>query len=158
MHNDYAVDYQHAETNSPGRVASFTCYKYSAKQLLDLRPINIGISDSILSRIETLGISVSNPSTKRKRGHRGRRHIKKHQNLIAQDDICDETITEQSKIQTPTQLPAVFMTNAQSLGNKMDEVDVILRQENIDIAVVTESWFSPKNISKKNSQLDVDLV
>ena len=37
------------------------------------------------------------------------------------------------------------MTNAQSLGNKKDEVDVILRQENIDVAVVTDSWFSPKN-------------
>ena len=31
-----------------------------------------------------------------------------------------------------------------------NEVDVILRQENIDIAVVTESWFSPKNIDYSN--------
>ena len=70
VHNDYAVDYQHAETNSPGLVASFMCYKYSAKQFLDLRPIQIGISDSILSRIESLGILVINPSTRRKRGRR----------------------------------------------------------------------------------------
>ena len=42
------------------------------------------------------------------------------------------------------------MTNAQSLGNKKDDVDVILRQENIDIAVVTEYWLSPNNIDYLN--------
>jgi exonuclease III len=38
-------------------------------------------------------------------------------------------------------LPTVFMTNAQSLVNKFDEVSVIFYQYNVDIAVITESWF-----------------
>ena len=39
-------------------------------------------------------------------------------------------------------LPTIFMTNAQSLGNKFDEAAVIFEQNLVDIAVITESWFS----------------
>ncbi|XP_072051828.1 uncharacterized protein [Amphiura filiformis] len=38
-------------------------------------------------------------------------------------------------------LPTLFMTNARSLVNKLDEASVIFELNNVDIAVVSESWF-----------------
>ena len=37
-------------------------------------------------------------------------------------------------------LPSLLLTNAQSLTNKMGEFDLLLRKEQVDIAVVTETW------------------
>ncbi|XP_072050129.1 uncharacterized protein [Amphiura filiformis] len=34
------------------------------------------------------------------------------------------------------------MTNAQSLGNKFEEAEVVLQLNNVDICVITETWFS----------------
>ena len=42
---------------------------------------------------------------------------------------------------TANQLPVIFMTNAQSLGNKFDDIGVVFDQNNVDVGVVTESWF-----------------
>jgi hypothetical protein len=39
--------------------------------------------------------------------------------------------------------PSIVLTNAQSLGNKFDEFELLLDQESIDVGVVTESWFRP---------------
>ncbi len=34
------------------------------------------------------------------------------------------------------------MTNAQSLGNRYEDIEVVFEQNNVDVGVVTESWFS----------------
>ena len=45
------------------------------------------------------------------------------------------------------------MTNAQSLGNKFEDMEVVFEQNSVDVGVVTESWFlnnMPEN------QLDIN--
>ena len=49
-------------------------------------------------------------------------------------------------------LPRVFLSNACSLTNKMDELEYVLLHNHIDIAAVTESWF--KTEKEDISQLD----
>ncbi|KAI8481124.1 hypothetical protein Bbelb_411380 [Branchiostoma belcheri] len=39
-------------------------------------------------------------------------------------------------------LPSVYMCNARSLLNKLDEFELTLQQYKVDIAIVTETWFS----------------
>ena len=36
----------------------------------------------------------------------------------------------------------VYGTNAQSLGNKFDDITIVCQQNNVDVAVVTETWFT----------------
>ena len=36
-------------------------------------------------------------------------------------------------------------TNARSLGNKINELEVIMASENIDVVAVTETWFNGSN-------------
>ena len=38
-------------------------------------------------------------------------------------------------------VPSVLLTNAQSLVNKLDEAEVIFKQNNIDICIISETWF-----------------
>ena len=38
----------------------------------------------------------------------------------------------------------ILLSNSQSLGNKMDEVNIIFDQEKVDIGVLSESWLTPK--------------
>ena len=45
------------------------------------------------------------------------------------------------------------MTNAQSLGNKFEDIEVVFGQNSVDVGVVTESWFS-KNMPE--NQLDIN--
>ena len=40
------------------------------------------------------------------------------------------------------QLPTILLSNAQSLVNKLDELQLLLNKEHVDIGVFTESWFS----------------
>ena len=35
----------------------------------------------------------------------------------------------------------MLLTNAQSLVNKVDEAEVIFKQNNIDICIINETWF-----------------
>jgi hypothetical protein len=42
---------------------------------------------------------------------------------------------------TAGQLPTIFMTNAQSLGNKFEDIEVVFEQNNVEVGVVSESWF-----------------
>ena len=37
----------------------------------------------------------------------------------------------------------MLLTNTRSLVNKFDEMEIVLQQEIIDVAVITESWFHP---------------
>lgn len=50
-------------------------------------------------------------------------------------------------------LPTVFMTNAQSLVNKFEDISAVFELNCVDIAVITESWFT-SNIP--THQLDID--
>ena len=50
------------------------------------------------------------------------------------------TVTRRNK-----PLPRIFLSNACSLFNKMDELEVVLQHNQVDIAVVTESWFKSEN-------------
>ena len=36
------------------------------------------------------------------------------------------------------------MTNAQSIVNKLEEADIVFEQQQVDIGIITESWFSSK--------------
>ena len=49
-------------------------------------------------------------------------------------------------------MPRVFLSNACCLTNKMDELEYVLQSNKIDIAVVTESWFSLE--TEGSSQMD----
>lgn len=49
-------------------------------------------------------------------------------------------------------LPTFYMTNAQSIGNKFEEAEIIFGQNEIDIGVITETWFSNK---MPENQLDI---
>ena len=52
------------------------------------------------------------------------------------------------------QLPTFFMTNAQSLGNKFEYIEVVFEQNGVNVGVVTEPWFSnnmPENQLAINS-------
>ena len=49
----------------------------------------------------------------------------------------------QKRIPMPSRkklLPSLLLTNAQSLTNKMGEFDLLLRKEQVNIAVVIETW------------------
>ena len=39
-------------------------------------------------------------------------------------------------------LPCIFMTNARSLNNKIEELEVMISSNKVDIAVITETWFT----------------
>ena len=41
------------------------------------------------------------------------------------------------------EFPTFFLSNAQSVVNKLDEFELLLHQEPVDVAVNTESWFRP---------------
>ena len=49
-------------------------------------------------------------------------------------------------------LPRIFLSNACGLTNKMDELEYVLKHNQVDIAVITESWF--KTEKEGISQLD----
>ena len=36
--------------------------------------------------------------------------------------------------------PTFLLCNARSLCNKIDEIDVVLRQNNVSVAAITETW------------------
>ena len=40
------------------------------------------------------------------------------------------------------EFPKVYCTNARSLTNKMDEISIELKDNDIDIAIVTETWLN----------------
>jgi len=50
-------------------------------------------------------------------------------------------------------LPSVFMCNARSLSNKLDEFETTIKQMNASIAVVTETWYTPE---MDNTFLNID--
>ena len=62
----------------------------------------------------------------------------------------DKQSVESSSV---SQLPTFFMTNAQSLGNKFEDIEVVFEQNSVDVAVVTESWFSN---NMPENQLDIN--
>ncbi|KAI8516894.1 hypothetical protein Bbelb_054750 [Branchiostoma belcheri] len=44
--------------------------------------------------------------------------------------------------------PSVYMCNARSLFNKLDEFELTIRQLRVDLAIVTETWFSTRMTSE----------
>lgn len=44
-------------------------------------------------------------------------------------------------------LPSIYLANACCLTNKVDELDVIMKQNTIDIAVITETWFKDDTLN-----------
>ncbi|KAI8483413.1 hypothetical protein Bbelb_388760 [Branchiostoma belcheri] len=49
---------------------------------------------------------------------------------------------QQPKQNSATGLPSVYMCNARSLINKLDEFELTVHQYKADVAIVTETWFS----------------
>ena len=131
---------------------------YDGEQLLSYRYCNSGqISQSVLRTIDKMGIGQSPGKApqqpRRKRGRRGGRHVRRpitvrishHPNNtkpIEAHRVCFYNIVNIHRNGNSTksvQLPSIFMTNTQSLLNKFDELDIIFREEQVDIGVITES-------------------
>ena len=47
-------------------------------------------------------------------------------------------------------LPVLFLTNARSLNNKVDEVTLVLNQHCVDVALGTATWFTDHIIQPAN--------
>ena len=114
--------------------------KYTRGELFDLRiPKCSRIPDKTMSDIKHMGIH------KRFRGRRGGKHILKYhqQNSIVNGlTLLNNTVDRPPLKHKSYQLPSVFLCNAQSLGNKMDEFRATLYQYDVGIAAVSETWFS----------------
>ncbi|XP_071959515.1 uncharacterized protein [Antedon mediterranea] len=90
---------------------------------------------------------------KRKRGRRAGRNMRK-QILVQIGGRVDNSningergpsilvpILCKAKLSRSNIYPSVFLCNARSLCNKMNEFELVLANSNIDIAGITESWF-----------------
>ena len=63
--------------------------------------------------------------------------------LMQMSSAFDKTVPLTQPNTAPSKnkaLPRFFLSNAQSLPNKMDELQYVLQHNNVDIAVITESW------------------
>lgn len=47
----------------------------------------------------------------------------------------------------PKLVPAILLANAQSLTNKMGELETVLAKENIGVSVITETWAHEEKLS-----------
>ncbi len=65
-----------------------------------------------------------------------------HSNLSQLQQAAPSPTNSNDQQQPETYLPTFMLFNAQSLNNKFEEAEVIFNQNQIDIGVVTESWFS----------------
>lgn len=117
---------------------------YTRDELLALNN-NYRLSPKVWSLTNKLGIQ---PVKATVRGTRGGK---------LKDRLNSEQSDQDSPTTTPSQtrcnLPVFFLSNTQSLGNKMDEVNIVFQQENVDVGVITESWFNPKK--KDISQMNI---
>ncbi|CAH1242791.1 Hypp6972 [Branchiostoma lanceolatum] len=55
---------------------------------------------------------------------------------------CEKTVAEKKRKHPPA-IPSILLCNPRSLVNRLEEFQTILLNNNIDIAAVTESWFTP---------------
>jgi hypothetical protein len=106
---------------------------YDRKQLLSLNHVGSRVSLKLWHNLRKLGISAMKPTH---RGCAGGKNRKR----------CETSANRNSTTRgaSPSSLPVIFMTNAQSLVNKMDEINIILRQERVNILVSSETWFRTK--------------
>lgn len=68
--------------------------------------------------------------------------------------IPTKTSAESSKKQTKGKrpIPALLLANAQSLTNKIGELDATIRENNIQVAIITETWCKERNINTQQIQ------
>ena len=60
------------------------------------------------------------------------------------DKITLKCISRDRQSQSHHQLPTVMLSNTRALTNKIDEVEGILKHNNVDVAAVVEIWMSPR--------------
>lgn len=133
--------------------------KYSRDKLLSLNHTR-QINDELKATIAKL-----HKYQKRKRGRRAGTHMHKKIQTVQgmgahdQDDVTNNSINDcdislrprfltsvpRAPITRPSKatLPSVFVSNAQSVVKKFDEIEVVLSQNNVDICIITETWFRP---------------
>ena len=56
--------------------------------------------------------------------------------------LAPRTLTTIPKAHRQFQLPTVLLSNTRALTNKVDELGGVMRNNNVDIAVITETWLT----------------
>ena len=56
--------------------------------------------------------------------------------------LAPRTLTAIPKAHRQFQLPTVLLSNTRALTNKVDEISGVMRNNNVDIAVITETWLT----------------
>ncbi len=159
----YIFDSNSGHLHFPGHTTTIhakndnsTTLTYSRSQLLELNKKG-RISKQSFDTAKSLGI------LRHVRGRRGGRHIKRRIGVVGGNHprtlrakghtdtrpstlvripLIDTKTVDSTSVQKPV-LPTIFLTNAQSLGNKFEEVEILFDHHKVDIGVITESWFSP---------------
>ena len=119
--------------------------QYTVDELKSLRNLPYRLSMNTYSTIKDLNI------LKKRRGSRAGSRVqkrisvritKKKKNKVQTTRVRDKLniVSIQSK-RTEVKLPTVYMTNTQSLNNKMEEFTVVARDYDPDLVSVSETWF-----------------
>ena len=152
-HNETVCPYN-SNNNSNNSSNDSNNVAYSREELLSMKAKH-PISDELYHHITDLGIR------KRPRGRKGGARVRKRISVAVSDARPDQPNTNElrpyrvltqvpiinsntSALKKGTQLPAILLTNATSLKNKMDEFETIVKDTNTDIAAVSESWYFDK--------------
>ena len=138
-------------------------HSYSRTYLIHLKPCPaVTLAESTIDILHELGILKS------RRGRRGGRHVRRQIPVIVSTLSRDSTLYHQLQhtqmynlvplqrmeekticpSQKPPLLPRMLLTNARSLNNKIEEFELVLLSNKVDIAVVTETWFTEASVQQ----------
>lgn len=124
---------------------------YDKATLLRLKPLNLTMNKSMYISISKSGL------LKQSRGRRGGSHINRKISVIVTErknslqyrsplrdcsNLCTITLMNSDTKPKPPLLPRILLTNARSLNNKAEELEIVLHSNKVDLAVVTETWFT----------------
>ena len=97
---------------------------------------------------------------KKPRGRRGGAHTRKRITVHTSrrlNKTCTRSVTQSNLVPIPRQgqtcpaLPSFFLTNTQSMNNKFEDFECVIKQNEADVVAVCETWF-------KNLPDDISLV
>ena len=155
--NEHLIDTRNYENLTENQVHQ-SKITYDRDMLLSFQHNQSRVSFEVWSTIKSLGICSQKPT---RRGTAAGRNRHRNNGVDANQPVPDITYPcvnettqgdHSSKTLTPrTNLPVIFLSNSQSLGNKMDEVNIIFHQEKVDIGVFSESWFNPGMDSRQTN-------
>ena len=148
-------DTQNYEKLTENLVVHQSKITYNKDMLLSFQHNQSRVSFEVWSTIKSLGLSSHKPT---RRGTAAGRNRHRNDVVDTSQPVPGNTIPPVNKtpsdqscksLTSRTNLPVIFLSNSQSLGNKMDEVNIIFDQEKVDIGVFSESWFNPQMDSRQ---------